>query len=311
MKSRGDSLFLLLMLLAMTSWGGSWTSAKLIATDQPPEVLVFWRFLVTVVSFLPVLAWYRAPLKIDRFGLRMTLVGAALIVAYNLMFFRGLQTGLAGAGGVLVTTLNPILTFVVTLVAFRRRVGGREILGLTLGLTGGMILLRAWQLSADTLLLSGNAFFLLASFSWVFLTITSEKAKAHLSPLVFSFYVNLFSTLLIFPVALPRGLSRALEEGWVFWLNIGYMAVFATTFATTVYFFASARLGARKAASFIFLVPTSAVGIAWLVLGETPMWNTIVGGAVAVAAVYLINLRPRDKVAATEAVAPLGVGGKR
>ncbi|MCD5407090.1 MAG: hypothetical protein LRZ99_05310 [Desulfotomaculum sp.] len=40
-----------LMLFAMLAWGGSWTSAKIIAEYAAPEVLVFWRFFFNSYFF--------------------------------------------------------------------------------------------------------------------------------------------------------------------------------------------------------------------------------------------------------------------
>ncbi|MBI5641926.1 MAG: EamA family transporter [Deltaproteobacteria bacterium] len=62
-------------------------------------------------------------------------------------------------------------------------------------------------------------------------------------------------------------------------------------FATTVYFFASSILSSRKASSFVFLVPFSAVILSWFFLGEVPRINTIAGGSLAIGAVYIINQR--------------------
>jgi drug/metabolite transporter (DMT)-like permease len=287
-------LFFFLMALAMTAWGGSWVSAKIIANDAAPEVLTFWRFVVTVVSFLPVLVFYRKSLRLDGRSFLQTALGAMLIVGYNKFFFRGLQTGFAGAAGVLVTTYNPILTFLLAIYFFKRPLRLWVIIGLLLGLVGGMIQLHVWSLSLEQLLLSGNLFFIAASTCWAFLTITTEKTKNRLHPLIFSFYTYLFATVLIFFLALPYDIGSALDHGAMFWLNVIYLAVFATTFATTVYFTASAKVGSNRASSFIFLVPFSAVTLSWLLLGEIPRWPTLLGGVVAIAAVWMLNTGGKD-----------------
>lgn len=293
MKQPGNTAFTLLILLAMTAWGASWTSAKLIAHVAAPEVLIFWRFLFTFISFIPVMIIFKKSLRLKSEYLIPVILGSIFIITYNKFFFWGLQNGLAGAGGVLVTTLNPILTFLFTILFFKRRISGREVLGLILGFAGGSILLEVWTINLDRLFMSGNAYFLFASTAWALLTITSEKSKADLSPLIFSFYVFGLSALLGFFLALPYGIGDVLTEGWLFWLNILYLSVFATTFATTIYFAASGRLGSQRASSYIFLVPTSAVLISWIFLNEEPQLSTIIGGIIAISAVYLINVRPR------------------
>ncbi|MCX6639656.1 MAG: DMT family transporter [bacterium] len=289
-KNPSNALFTLLMLLAMTAWGGSWVSAKLIAHLESPEVLIFWRFLFTFVSFLPVMLILKKSFRLSRSGLLKVVLGALLIVGYNKFFFLGLQFGLAGAGGVLVTTLNPVLTFLFALLLFKKAISRNQILGLILGFIGGAILLEIWKFSAEHLLHSGNAYFLIASVSWALLTLTSEKSRNDLSPIVFSFYVYGVSALLDLFLAMPHGgVFKVFQHDALFWLNIVYLSIFATTFATTVYFIASGRLGSQKASSFIFLVPVSAVLLSWGMLHETPKIPTIIGGLIAISAVYLIN----------------------
>jgi len=274
----------------MTAWGGSWTSAKVITNLSSPEVLTLWRFIVTVISFVPILVWLKTPMKLSKRSFLQALAGAVFIVVYNKFFFLGLRYGLAGAGGVLVTTLNPLLTFILTMVLFRREASKAETVGIVLGCTGGLILLEIWEISISKLLLSGNLFFLIASLAWALLSITSERSKNYMSPVVFSFYVYGFAAILDFFIALPYPIFQPLKFGAVFWLNILFLSVGCTTFATTVYFYASTRLGSRRASSFIFLVPGSAVLLSWVILKEVPKMSTIIGGIVGISAVYLINI---------------------
>ena len=75
----------------------------------------------------------------------------------------------------------------------------------------------------------------------------------------------------------------------MFWGIIFYLSIFATTFGATVYFTAAGKMGSGRASSFIFLVPTSAMFFSWLLLGEVPQLSTIIGGLIAIFAVYLLN----------------------
>ncbi len=60
-------------------------------------------------------------------------------------------------------------------------------------------------------------------------------------------------------------------------------------FCKTVYFIAAERLGSYRTSSFVFIVPLSAMLLSWLFLSEVPAITTLIGGSVAVAAVYMIN----------------------
>lgn len=296
MNQPGQIVFILFILLAMTTWGASWTSGKLVAPSAPPEVLIFWRFLFTFFTFLPVMFIMKKSFRVSARTWIYIILGSLFIVSYNKFFFLGLQRGLAGAGGVLVTTFNPILTFLLTILLFRQPLRKAQILGLMLGFIGGAVLLEVWKISYHNLLHSGNAYFLLASLSWASLTITSERSRTKIPLITYSFYIYGLAVLLDFFFALPLGVWNVFTEGWIFWGNLLFLSIFATTFATTIYFYASGRIGSQRASSFIFLVPASAVFISWVTLGEKVRISTIIGGIITVFAVYLINIRHEKKL---------------
>ncbi len=285
------------MVVSMIFWGGSWTSAKLVSTSAPAQVLIFWRFLATFISFVPLVFILRIPLKLNLKGIFQVLAGSLFLIVYNLLFFNGVAVGLAGAGGVMVTTLNPIITFFFTALIFRQKFGTKHIIGLVIGLLGGGILLEIWKLNSGQLLKGGNLYFLFAAAMWALLSITSQNSKANMNPFAFSFYTYGITAFAGLFLSLPLDVFNIQTLKMDFWLNILYISVGATTFATTAYFFAASNLGANRASSFIFLVPTSAMLISWWLLGEEPKFFTIVGGVMALMAVYIINSKQGEKKA--------------
>ncbi|TKJ39988.1 hypothetical protein CEE37_09640 [candidate division LCP-89 bacterium B3_LCP] len=295
MKTGSNSILILLLFLTMIIWGATWTSAKLITYMAAPEVIIFWRFFFTFLSMIPVLLFLRRSIRINRKSLFLIILGSIFIVSYNKCFFLGLRYGYANVGGVLVTTMNPILIYLFSIIIFWNHISRMALIGLVMGFLGGAVLLEAWSINFERLVSSGNAYFLLASTSWALLTLTSEKCKGSTSPLIFSFYVFGLAALIDFVLALPLGIWDVFNEGWLFWSNLLFLSVGATTIATTIYFAASSRLGSQRAGSFIFLVPTSAVLISWIVLDERIKMTTIIGGILALIAVYLINIPKYSK----------------
>ena len=289
------STLTLLLVLSMAIWGGTWPSGKLVAGAAPFVSTVFFRFLLTTVSLLAVCLARREPLGLDRRSAPWVVAASALMTAYNYLFLGGLHWGLAAKGGVMVTCLNPILTFAISAVAYRRRVGGRETLGLLLGAVAGAVLLGVWTLDARELFRSGNVFFLGAAVAWASLTVVSQSGQKHSGYLAFSLWVYGVCAATNLVILAARGFRLGIAEPLGFWANTAYLGVIGTAFATTVYFFASRKLGAHRAGAFIFLVPAFALLLSWLLLGEVPDWATVAGGAAAVAAVYLVNSAPRER----------------
>jgi drug/metabolite transporter (DMT)-like permease len=323
------------MLLSMVIWGGTWPAGKVavegtetatgVAVEgtetatgvavqgtetatgvapvaTPPELIVFWRFLITALAFAPALAARRlapAPGTLRRIPARswlFALGAAAALVVYNELFFWGLRLGLASAGGIVVPTLSALATFLVSAAVGRRTPRALPLLGVALGLAGGMMILRVWRLDLADLSRSGNLFFVAAALAWTAVTICSQRAQegAGFVPVSLAIYAG--AAVFAIPMALSAGGLRP-PPAASFWLLVAYLAVAATAFATTVYFLAASRLGSEHASSFMFVVPLGAVLLSWLLLGERPDPLTLAGGALSIGAVYLVNSgrRPRSR----------------
>lgn len=282
-------LFTALMVMSMIIWGGSWVSAKIVAARLSPELLSFWRFFLSFISFVPLLFWLRIPVSMSKANLGYCASGAIFMGAYMFLFFKGLQYGYAGAGGVLVTSMIPLMTLILSFFFLKRRAKRKDLAGLFLGLSGAAILLRVWELDTSLLLKSGNIFFLICPVLWGIVTISSQKAGAGISSYLFSFAAYGIASLLYLPSALLHGIGAVFQQDAVFWFNLFFLSVVSGSFATTVYFIAAERLGSYRTSSFVFIVPSSAMLLSWFFLGEAPAPSTILGGSISVAAVYLIN----------------------
>lgn len=274
----------------MVVWGISWSAGKIIAPYSSKEVTIFWRFFVTFLSLIPLMFLLKIELKKSKLIFLFGISGAILIILYNYFFFQGLAQGKAGLGGVLVTSLNPILNFIFVAIVYRQSIRFKESIGLLLGLLGGAVILQLWKFDLGDLFQSGNLYFLGASFVWVLVTINSQHASKVSHTILYSFYIYGFASLFSLLIVGINGTAGSLFiTDPAFWTSIFYISVISTTFGTTMYFIATSKLGSNKASSYIFLVPVSAILGSYLILGEIPMWTTIAGGGLAISAVYLIN----------------------
>jgi len=281
------------MILSMTCWGLSWTSSKVIAAYGSPLTLSLIRFTLTFLSMIVILAVLRQPFTINKKGIK-DLIGASITISlYTVVFFKGITTGKAGAGGVLVTVLNPIISYGIMLIMERRRPTRNETIGLSLGLLAGIVLLKL-PMEASTIFSAGNIYFLVASFCWAVLSVFTSKASRYGSTITFSTWMYGICIVLLFILTGVKGPVATLSTAdGIFWFNLFVTAVLATALSTTFYFIATSRLGASQASSYIFLVPFSAALGAWIFLKEVPQWHTIAGGLLGIAAVYILNSKRR------------------
>ena len=289
MHQRKDLKLTVLMVLGMLTWGLSWTNAKILGLYADAPLIMFWRFLFATISFTIVVRWSNATFQISRNNILFIFFNSIFMVSYNYFYFKGTQIGLAGAGGVLVTTLNPILTAIFSSMFFGGLMLNKDWVGLGLGLTSGGIILRLWELSLENLYHSGNLFFILASLSWVAVTIITSKSKEAIPFITYSFWSFLFSTFISLPIALGENILSVIYFDWIFWLNLMILSILAMSFGTSIYFLASIKLGPKKASSFIFLVPLTAMAFAMYYLSEPLELYTLIGGTIGIGAVYIIN----------------------
>ncbi len=276
-----------LLILAMLLWGGGWTALKILTYDLEIEVIVFWRFFIMSISFLPILYFIKIPLTLNRMSLSYIAGSSILNIAFMVSSFLGIKYGLAGAGSVIITTLSPVATFLLVAIIFRKRVQSRQLLGLSLGIAGGVILLQLNDI--ELFFNSSNIYFLLCALIWAGVTILSGHSHRYIHPIHYSFFISVIATIATFIYAYDSALSSVFSQGWEFWSAMIYLAVFGQTVATTIFFMASGVLGSQKTSSFMFLVPLFALLSAWIILDEPIQMHIVIGGTISMIAVLFIN----------------------
>ncbi len=279
--------FTYLLIFAMFLWGGGWSALKILTYDLSMEVIVFWRFFIMSISFVPIIYFMKEPLTLNLSGAKFIASSSVLNIAFMVSSFFGIQGSFAGNGGVIITTLAPIMTFLLVAIIFKTKLYASQYIGLLIGLVGGIIMLELNDISI--FLNSSNIYFLLCAIIWAGVTILSQHSHEHIHPIHYSFYIAVIATIASFIYGYSSGLTSVFEQGREFWIALVYLAVFGQSVATTIFFIASGKLGSEKTSSFMFLVPLFSLLIAWLVLAEEMQMHILMGGSLSLIAVYFIN----------------------
>lgn len=273
----------------MLFWAGGWSALKLLTNAVPLEVLTFWRYLIMVLAFLPLLFFFKAPLRLPKRGLKFIMGSALLNILFMFFAYLGVEHSFAGNGGVIITILSPIFTFVLGIILFKNTHTPLQYFGLGLGLIGGIIMLRLYAFDLSDFM--AEFYFILSALTWAFITFLAQRAQLHIHPIHYSFYIGVFATFVLFFIAYPKGIMSVFEQNRVFWIALVYLSVFGQTIATTIFFIGSAQLGSAKASAYMFLVPVLSLIIAAIVLDEPMQNHIIIGGSISMLAVYFINRR--------------------
>ncbi|WP_430404674.1 DMT family transporter [Fluviicola sp.] len=269
--------------------GSQLPANKVLTSFGTPVVLGFFRYGFVVISLLILLLLIRTKLLVSKKGIPFILISGALMATYNYTFLAGLQNGSPGAGGILVTTLNPVMAYGLGMLIDWKRPTKNESIGLLIGVIAGLTLLKIWGNEA-VFAKPGNLYFLLSAFIWSVMSKFTSKSAKYGSPFAFTWWMYLVTLICIIPFCNVTAIGKLIQSTDIhFWGNILFSSVITVTLATTTYFFATSKIGAEKASSFIFIVPFSAAIFSFAILGENLEIHTIIGGLLGIAAVYMIN----------------------
>jgi len=271
----------------MFLWGGGWTALKILTISVPVEILSFWRFLIMFLSFIPILFYIKEPLRLPKKSGPYIGVSAVLNVLFMIFAYLGVERSTAGSGGVIITVLSPIFTFIFSLFLLKTRFSKRQYIGLLIGLIGGAIMLDIQDI--EGFFKGGEVYFILCAMVWAGVTFLAQHSHQHIHAIHYSFYISAVATVILFFVTFFEDISMVFRQDLNFWLALLYLGILGQSVATTIYFIASRELGSSKTSSFMFLVPVFALIVSYIVLDEAIKMHIVVGGVIALFSVYLIN----------------------
>ena len=293
-EQRSTLRYYVMLVIAMTFWGGSWPSAKIIVGIAPPMTIGFFRFLTASILFLILLfATESEPRRIfRRSNFRILfLVGLTGIFGYGVLFLTGMRFTTATQGAI-IAGFNPATVSLVAHIYHKERLPKKwQYIGFALAFLGVVFVVGVQALLEFNLeYLVGNLFILVAMFTWGLYSSIGKEAMKTLSPLEVTTGGSLIGAFLF-------GMGAVTEEIWtlpalanpVFWINALYLGLCVTFIGFLFYFISIKELGATKAGGFINLVPVFGTVFSYLILNDIIYWTFGVGLILVVAGIIIIN----------------------
>jgi len=272
----------------MIGWGGSWVNIKVLSNYLDEFETMFFRFAITAVTMVPIIIFLKKSFKIDLRNFIIVVVTSLTMIAYMKYFYLGTKFGTASLGGAFVTSLIPINTFLIMAIMGNKKITKKDSFALSLGAIGVMTMLNVWSFKPEEIFVIHNLYFILASLLWPTITILSSKA-VKISPIVFTLYLYVVTSILnlIFFIDLNEIAYEKLDS--IFWINMLFLAIVASTFANTIYFLGIEKLGASEVSTFIFLVPFAAITLSAIFLKEEITLSIVLGTVLTIIAVKILN----------------------
>ena len=290
-SNKANQKIYILMSFAMLTWAIAWTSAKILNRYLDFYDLTFLRFFFGFISLLPFIIKQSFNNVFSLNNIKYIVLTSILFFIYNICFFKATFYGDAGKGAVLVTTINPIFTFLISSI-LARQISKNELIGILFGLIGGLLILNVFNEGISNIIHSKNIYFVICGFIWGVMTVLMSKAQQNIGSLQFIFLCYLLTTFISLPFISFDSKIFLLNFDSKFFINFFFVSIGAMSFGTSIYIYATPILGPVRASVFIFSVPLLALSIAYFFLNEPIRIEVICGGIMSLLGIYIVNKRP-------------------
>lgn len=275
--------------VTVLSWASAFPLIRVALRELEPVPLASARFAVAALLAGVWLVRRRPPRLTPSHALRFGACGLVGIGFYNILLNTGQQTVAAGATSFIVNTA-PILTAILASLFLRERFGARGWIGTAVSFAG-VGLIASGQPGGLTVGSGATLVLAAASCSAVFFVIQRPLVAAHGA--LASAALTLVAGGVFLAPWLPGALADLSAASWTTVLAVVVLGVFPAAIGFATWTVVLGRFGAARAANFLYLIPPVATALAFPLAGEAPGSRTLLGGAVAIAGVVLVNTRGR------------------
>lgn len=288
-----------LALIAVQLMFGSWPIVgKLALREISSTGLVALRVGGATLAFVLLQGNISRLWRIPRRDIAQVVLCAFLGVAANqLLFVKGLALTTVINATLLGTTI-PVFTLLVSIALGHDRISLRRTLGIALAAGGVIYLIEPCRAAFSTETTVGNLLIVANSLGYGAYIALSKDLFARYGALQVITWIFLLGALLTVPVGaigLSGGDLGSISAGA--WLAVLYIVAVPTVGAYYLNAWALVRVSPSIVATYIYLQPLVAFGVAPMVLGERWSWRTLWACLLIFAGVAVVTSRGRSRAA--------------
>ena len=287
--------------LAITSivWGTTWVGSKICVRYTPAfEVAAIRQFSGGIIYVLFFLIKGEKLPTLKQLGW-LTIMAILMFVSSNGLATVGLKYIPSGLGA-LIAALYPLFVVLIEMIFFKnKQIKASTFIGLFLGIAGIAVVFydNAFHNHKEGFWI-GVSVSMVAMITWAMTTIFIAKKKSELNPYNALGWQMLLSSFIMYGIATATGdvipfAQIPLET----WGTLAYMVVAGSIIAFIAFIYSMKHLEPGIAALYAYINPIVAILVGSLLVDEKLTINILIGSAITLLGVYLVN---RSLKAATQ-----------
>jgi drug/metabolite transporter (DMT)-like permease len=291
---RGAGSAPVLLILSAASFGLTWVAGPWATAEIPPLVVACVRFTIAATLLFLFCRWRGVPIPMRRADLSLVIgVTATSVVVYNILFLYGVRLAAASHGSVIVPGFIPVITLVLARIVFDERVAWRRAAGAGLALAGlALVVGPAFAGGRDEMI--GDLMFVAGAFTWAVYAILGRSAtkRFHAAAITFlSAGLGAVTFAVLTLVVEPAGFAALGTASPRALAGVVYLGTFGTVLSFVFFYLGVERIGAARASAYAVLIPLFGVVATVTILGESIEPVALLGAALVVAGLVLMQAR--------------------
>jgi len=293
MANRDSRVAIIKALFAVSVWGASFVATKISLQYIAPTALVWMRFAMGV-AILGFAVGFNKQFSLPKgkdWGY-FALLGFLGITFHQWLQSTGLLTAQATTTAWIITS-TPIFIALLGFFILKERLAWHQVIGIILATFGVLLVVTKGNLStltAGRFGTPGDFLVMISAVNWaVFSTLSRPGLKKHPATLMMFYVMSfgwIFTSILFFATS---GIGQITPIPWDGWIAILFLGILCSGVAYIFWYDALKFLPVAQTGAFLYLEPVITVIVAALVIKESILLATLIGGIIILIGVWLVN----------------------
>ena len=251
----------------------------------PPLLIVLGRTVFASLCLILIIAFYkkRLTIKSGRDFTILAVLGIILAIHW-VTFFHSIQISTV-AVGLLTFSTYPFFVTIMEPCFFKEKLTFLSVCLAILVCIGVALIIPSFNFNNN--ITQGVFWGILSGFTFAVLSLLNRKYVQTYSPLIITFFQNLFAALVLLPFLFFE--EWEIRAGDIFFLMV--LGIFCTALAHTLFITGLIHVKAQIASIVAGLEPVYGIIFALILFGEVPSLRTLSGGVLIMGTAVLVTLK--------------------